>query len=268
MRDWNLTLGKQERVRVVGVDIEHQVRISIWHLAGLVKSPAPAAIRDVTSRLAEMAATKPADADIQNLAGELIASLQEHPREYADLLADRLFDFELVAANLQRVAEYYAGKKSGTYNALRDRAMYDTFRKVEARMPGAKFYGRWGNAHVSQLRYDNAGWLASLLDRPDSPVAGKVVSIWPLYQNSEQLLSSGNRYSTRSLSDNPALLKPFIEAAASQVALFKLTGPDSPFAKSLYRFSRSDGGVTTDYAQYFVLIRDAAASHPLAAARQ
>jgi tetratricopeptide (TPR) repeat protein len=58
-------------------------------------------------------------------------------------------------------------------------------------------------------------------------------------------------------------LKPFTAASSSQLTLFKLTGKDSPFERDLYRFEPAEGGVTTDYVQYFILIKDGQAAHPL-----
>jgi hypothetical protein len=76
-------------------------------------------------------------------------------------------------------------------------------------------------------------------------------------------MMSGGSYRTHSFSDDSAWMKPLAEAASSQVTLFRLTGADSPFTKAIYQFTGGSGGVTTDYAQYFVLIKDAKPTHTM-----
>jgi hypothetical protein len=253
-RDWNLTLPEKDRVRMVGVDIEHQVGIAVWYLNRLAmgRTP-PAGIRDAVANLAHMQEAKAAD--------ELAASLRDHRQDYSAWMGDRLLDFEVVVTNLQKRYEAYAGRNDGQFELVRERAIYETFLKLQPRLAGVKCYGRWGSAHVAQRGYENRDPFAARLNRPDSPVAGKVVSLWPIYQNSESLYMNGGQYRTRRFSDDTPLLAPLASAAHSPVTLFKLTGAGSPFAQALYHFAPGTGGVTTDYAQYFVLIKNATPTH-------
>jgi hypothetical protein len=190
-----------------------------------------------------------------------MSSLAAHRVEYAALLGNRLFDFELVAGNLQKSVAYYADYHSQSSMALRERAICDTFLKLYPRLGGAKCYGRWGSAHVVQRRADNIDRFATLLSRPDSPVANKVVAILSLYWNSEGLTVPSYRKQPVAAYGGISP-RPFAAVAPGPVTLFRLTGADSPFNRENYS-SLLKGGVTTDSVQYFVLIRNASASHPL-----
>jgi erythromycin esterase len=261
-REWNLTLPERERVRVVGLDIEHQTQIAAWCLHELAARAreAPSTIREIVTPLAQLDAQKTADSTIRKLADDLSASLSAHRPEYAAWLGDRLLEFDVVVTNLKKRYEAYDDREK-RFEVVREAAMYDTFLKLQPVLAGVKCYGRWGAAHVAQRYYDNRDAFAARLNRPDSPVARKVVTIWPLHRDCEGLMMSGGGYRTRSLSDDSAWMKPLTDAAKSQVTLFRLTGADSPFTKVLYQFTGSNGGVTTDYAQYFVLIKDAKPTH-------
>lgn len=45
--------------------------------------------------------------------------------------------------------------------------------------------------------------------------------------------------------------------------LFKLNGKRSPFAQELYFVESPDGGVTTDYFQYVLIIKDSKGATPI-----
>jgi erythromycin esterase len=261
-REWSLTLPERDRVRIVGLDIEHQTQIAAWYLHELAAGAreAPASIRDMASTLAQLDAEKTPDSVIRKLAADLSAGLAAHRSDYAGWLGDRLLEFDVVATNLKNRYEAYADREK-QFDVLREAAMYDTFLKLQPMLAGVKCYGRWGAAHVAQRRFENRDPLAARLNRPDSPVAGKVVTIWPLHQDCEALQMAGGSYRTRAFSDESPLMKPLADNARAPLTLFKLTGADSPFAKTLYHFTAGSGGVTTDYAQYFVLIRGATPSH-------
>ena len=65
--------------------------------------------------------------------------------------------------------------------------MYETFLKLDSTLGGARCYGRWGSAHIAQSTFGGTRWFASYLNQPGSPVAGKILSIWPFYEKSETL---------------------------------------------------------------------------------
>jgi hypothetical protein len=127
-------------------------------------------------------------------------------------------------------------------------------------MGGGVWYGRWGAFHIFQRRAEGHDRFAALLNGPESPVAGKVVSIYPLYSHSEGM---GPDYRTRPIDTDVNRSHPFAAAALpDRVTLFRLDGADSPFRQRVPGFLQGEG-MPTDLAQYVVLVRNATASHPL-----
>ena len=263
LRRWNLTLPEKERVRLVGLDVEHQRKVALRYLAELAKpdgvKPAPSAIAEIIGRLQGIEQELSGKA-VEQFIGDLASSVAAQRPDYAAMLGDRLFDFELTAANLQKAVEYYAIDGTPRSFDLREQVMVDTFLKLYPRLGGAKCYGRWGAEHVFQRRMHLGEPFAAMLNRPGSPVAGKVVSIGALYVNSEALVMPG--YRTRRADSEAAWSQPFAAASPAPVTLFKLTGASSPFQQDVFDLVKGPGA-PTDYVQYVVLIRNATAAHPL-----
>jgi hypothetical protein len=256
LRRWNQTLPPGERVRIVGTDIEHQHRLALRYLDDLAweRSKARPEIRETLAKL-EWTANERLGPTLAQYVKDLSASIAVHREAYAALLGDRLFDFELVAENVGRAVERYSGHNTPESFANRDRAIYDNFRKLYPRMGGGMWYGRWGADHIDQRRTENPAPFAALLNSPESPVAGKVVSIQPLYWHAEGM---GLDYKPRTFTTDATSSMPFAAAALpDRITLFRLDGSDSPFRQTV------PGFVQGDLAQYAVLIRNATATHPL-----
>lgn len=258
IRKFNLTLPPGERVRVVGVDVEHQYKLALRYLSELAaadagRKPSP----EIAPVITQLAWTEnPASGQ----AGDLAASLARYPAAYAELLGNRLSDFQQIAGNLQKTVEYQNARGSDRSFAVRERAIYDNFRKLYSRFGGGTWYGRWGAFHIYQRRTEDRDRFASLLNGPDSPVAGAVLSIYPLYSHSEAM---GQDYRNRPVDSDAARSRPFATAAMdAPVTLFRLDGADSPFRHLIPGFLQGEG-MPADLVQYVVLVRGAAASHPL-----
>ena len=260
-RKWNLTLPEKERVHIVGLDVEHRRSVALHYLAEAAKANGG---RTTPGRIAEMVGKlrrieqETSGKKVEQFIGALTSDVAAHRDEYGALLGDGIFDFELVAGNLRRTMEAQT-RPEQRFMELRERVMYDTFLKVYPRLGGAKCYGRWGAAHIMQRRVDFGESLAVKLNRRDSPVSGKVVSIYGLYENSEALTQDYGKVPANS---NDALAKPFSAASAGPLTLFKLTAGDSPFRHELFSFMTGKG-VLTDYLQYVILIKNAPASQVL-----
>jgi tetratricopeptide (TPR) repeat protein len=283
LRQWNLSLPAGDRIRYIGIDLEHQSLTTLRGLNELVSESTaagraiPSGLCYILSRVSRILASAVGSAAVTQssigqstlhaLSNDLSDSLQEHHAEYASLLGDRLFDFELIATNWRKSYAHRALMAAGDHgfsNRLRDRAMYDTFLKVHAKIPATKYYGRWGNAHVAQRPYEGLPWLASQFSSPGSPVAGQIVSIWPVHQNTLALTAPA--YVAQPVSgDDPALVRILSAATSSDLTLFKLAGADSPFEKGLYGFRADDQAVTSNVVQYFIFVRNGTPAHPIGA---
>ena len=117
---WNASLDRRDRIRMVGVDVEHQPRVSMRFLADSVVAAhreAPGSIKATVARIdAFLDSSSPCQpmwafcADLRQFAEELVSSIQQHRSDYLALLGDRLFDFEIVANNLEQSSEFYDGR--------------------------------------------------------------------------------------------------------------------------------------------------------------
>ncbi|WP_435791508.1 hypothetical protein [Clostridium sp.] len=270
--EFNKSLPEDEKIKIIGIDIEHQYVNAIRYMNSLIPSrKAPEEIKDLISLVSEMynnINTKQ-NADIYvELSNKLDESIKSNPTLYKEFFGENLFGFELVNENIiAQVKAYKAGDMS--FNQIRDDKIYDNFKKIYHHIPKGKFYGQWGLNHVFQKAQGNVDWLASLMNNSDSPVKGKVLSIVYLYDNCD-VMTRGN-YSTAKLTSygsNDNILEPF---SKEDITLFKLTGEQSPFHQELiwpFNINISDGiipteGVTTDYFQYMILIKSAKATTPL-----
>ena len=258
LRQWNLTLDRAQRIQVLGVDIEHQPRIALRFLSNLVRAGGRDPAEGIRPAIARMEALREApEASIRILAPEIVAGIEQHHEEYAALLGDRLADFAIVARNLERSNEFYDTRNRAAAEAGRERAMYDTFRKLYARISGAACYGRWGADHTLQRPFGGREPFAAMLERPDSPVAGQIASIQPIYQRARGAVSNGTGYQEYDASAPALFLDLFAPVAQGPLTLFRITGAASLFNEALPGYPLGDG------AQYVVLIRDAGAAHSL-----
>ena len=260
-RQWNASLPAADRVRFVGVDIEHNPNFAIWALGEWVRQSAasrtaPSEIAGMARRLAAIG-TRIESPGASALVRETPPDVARHRAEWSRFLGPRLADFEVVTANLQQRDLAYAGRQNDSFNQIRDRAMYETFLKLYPALGGARCYGRWGSAHIAQTGFGGTRWLASYLNQPGSPVAGKVVSIWPIYVDSQTLVRNGDhRYCVENVSDSPRLPVQF--SSAAPVTLVRLDGKGSPLAG--LRVGKEKLG---EVGQYAVVIRGATPAHPI-----
>jgi hypothetical protein len=255
LREWNQTLPQGERVRLAGLDIEQQHRLALRYLDDLAwqRSKAAPEIREILDKL-EWMENGSLNRTKWRYVRDLASSVASHRDAYAALLGDRLFDFEMTAGNLVRTVECYEGGDAKA-PAIREHAIYDNFRKLYPRMGGGVWYGRWGADHIDQRRAENVNHFAALLNGENSPVAGKVVSIYPLFSHSEAM---GPDYRPGPVDTDATASRPFASAALpDRITLFRLDGVDSPFRQ------RVPGNLQGDLAQYVVLLRNATPSHPL-----
>jgi RNA polymerase sigma-70 factor (ECF subfamily) len=197
------------------------------------------------------------DGRLPDVATDLGAALKAHRAEFAEFLGRRTFDFELVTENLEKALEYYKDHNSQKSNELREQVMYDTFLKLSPQFGGAKCYGRWGSAHILRHALDRGETFGMMLNRPGSPVAGKVASILMIYKDTQALQMPGYRVQN---ADSPVQwITPFAGAAIAPLTLFRLAGIDALGPNLL---SKGDGQAT-DFVQYVVLVKGGKPDHPL-----
>ena len=288
LRDWNSTLPAAEGIRIVGVDLERfDPEITVANLRWILRSPAaPRSLRPVVEQVGRFPVGSD-DPAVRRLAAALRGSVDRDRAAYAGWLgAQGLEDLELSLGNLEQ--RFHGQDDPAHFDEWRDAAQYRNLRRIVARLPAGSIYGRMGSAHVLQRRFDECDRLSVHLEGPDSPWAGRVIGIWPVYDHCQNLAYVNGAYTAVPCSDDPALAKVFARSARGPLTLFKLDGRDSPFRRPAdlagrtwtwkdngFRLPSSEatplpvtpggfaGGATADYFQYVLLFHGAAAARPL-----
>ena len=101
--------------------------------------------------------------------------------------------------------------------------------------------------------------MATKLSGDGSPVKDKIITILYTYSNCMHRNVDNTEGYILNPYGNVLLLN---SAAIDNFTLFKLNGDNSPFNEHPYIINAPFGGVTTDYIQYVVLIRNSPSSKP------
>lgn len=274
---YNLTLPENRKISVVGIDVEHQLENALWGLYSLLPDKEPSA--SIKSMIEELKAVYKAIGEVNNdvklndilkLSEDLKESIVQYRNEFEAYLGNSLFDFQIISENMLNSNEAYAAlndKDMDGFNEIRDKSMYENFISIYSRLPKGKYYGQFGSSHIYQMEMGNTDWLASLLGKPDSPVAKKVLSILYIYDETKfmnksksggYVVDNGTTYRS-----GDGILKPYLK---SDLVLFRLIGKNSPFEKglSLYSYEKKpEAGILTDYYQFILYIRGGQPTEPL-----
>lgn len=97
---------------------------------------------------------------------------------------------------------------------------------------------------------------------------GKILSVIYVYKDCKEMMNKDYReIDLTTCNYNEKLISLFLK---TDITLFKLNGKNSPFEQSLFLFlsekfcgSKPSEGVTTDYFQYVVFIKNSKATTPL-----
>ncbi len=244
--EYNQGLAEKDRIKIVGIDIEHQRENALKYLAAAAekeKAPWAGALK---SFLAEADFNKKAVTD-------LCRSLSFN--------SELDFQSRLVIQNLLAGYEAY---DSANFNDARDRQMHKNFQALYNKLPAGKYFGQMGLSHVFQRKTPNINWFASLLNQ--GSLRGKILSICYLYADCKYLYPTqikDYRSEITTLNEKAAYFKAF---KAEEATIFKLNATHSPFAEKMYwpiEHRVPSGGVTLNYFQYLVLIKNAPAATPL-----
>lgn len=262
---WNRSLPETERVRVVGLDVEHQYPIGVWHLVTLMPAdPPPVDFAQPVTTLQTMVQDNAWNStDCLSAVETLLAAVDTNPEAAAAYLAQNVDEVRLTLHSLQAGFAYYASRDAHAADAARDRYMATTY--LALGLQDERAYGKWGSEHVYQAQYRGLDRFAMLLDAGDSPISGRVLSLDIVYTESTKLRIRDGVYSTDRLDSPHRIVDPLQQVASGDTVLFQLTGETSPFEKELYLLEKpTGGGVTTDYVQFVILIQGGEAALPLA----
>lgn len=271
---FNKTLSNEEKIKIVGVDMELRPDNAIWALDSLVqKGDTPEKIKPIIDKLKYINSNihKPNKENpidyLYELSTNLLESIEKNTSIYENYLGGNYFDFKTITENLKYTCENYLGRH-GSYIDNRDATMYANFQKYYAKLSKGKYFGQFGMNHVFQKSINGKEYFASFLNNDEkSPVKEKILTIVYLNKKNEDLNNTNEDFyfSDTCSSEILNVIDPYLK---SDLTLFKLTGKDSPFEKSFYKYcfpskgiglenlSGSKGEATTDYFQYLLIIKN------------
>jgi hypothetical protein len=259
---YNRSLKKENRIKIIGLDLEHQFWISIIHLNEILNDKNLGDPMDKTLKNLNSMATnichdmKDTKNILKNIKGIKISHLGKIAKEIErdlknreniykkELNSDELFDLKFILySSINTEMIYQANKGDEHFYNEREKAIYKNFLKVYGKFLNGKYFGQWGAFHILQKNSDGERSFASYLNEENSPVKNKVISIKFVYDNKKHKIT------------NKKILKAFKEYSTSKFTFYELENPNSigDDPCPLNDYEASD---ITEYFQYGILIRD------------
>lgn len=258
LRKYNLTVPENKRIKVIGIDIEHQIATACEYLNYLMpKNNVPQKIQPVLEKYKDSYKLKNND-DFIKAVKNLQSDMNVNSSLYSEYLGNNYFDFSIVVDNIVNSKNAYAlnGKN---FDEIREPCIYNNFKRIYSHMPAGKYFGEFGMEHVYQKTCNSymgdEKRFAMYLNGSDSPVKGKVLSIAYGYENCFYTDCMHNYIQSKAdsvIGD----LNIIDKYGRTDAAVFKLNGDNSPFNKKVYFVQGPHGGCTTDYFQYVILIKN------------
>ncbi|WP_315120646.1 erythromycin esterase family protein [uncultured Clostridium sp.] len=267
---YNQSLPKDKRIQVIGMDIEHQPINALCYMTSILPNEEiPKELSSILNELKQIYQEKNIDGNkLKAYCERLQKDMEEKEEIYINYLREDFSGFKLVNDNILYVFEAYADNKDSMYfNKVRDKRMYENFKKVYEESSKGKYYGQWGLNHVFQKEQLDVKWIAAAMNEEGSPLKDKILSIVYAYEDCKVMKKNNDRtYSVGKMNDNESIKNLFNDLVKKDYSIYKLNGEGSPFNKELmwpFGHGKPVDGVTTDYFQYILVIRNSDATKPL-----
>ncbi len=263
VRSFYQSLPPDQRFSLIGIEIEHQARNTQWMLLDLLPDQTvPAFLQNKVEVLTNLVDTNNDNYLVfYSLAQDLNALLQNQAAAMQEYLGESFEDFQEV---VELAMATYEARNDDVFSSKREAIIFENFLRQEPLFANGNSYGQWGANHIYRQYIDNVSWLAAKINQdPASPLQGAFYSILYLYHDCKALLKNPYREANYS---NLLFVKDFKKMAQQDYTLFRLDEGNSPFAADLIWPSNSVSlteGVTTDYVQSILLVRDSPAATTL-----
>lgn len=268
--EFNKTLSGDNKIQVIGVDIEHQVINAYRFLVAILpEKEAPEEIKETIAMIKEtfemLETTFTKDYIATKNSKIILDDIDQNRDLYNEYLEDELIYFELVNRNVLNSKDAY--KKNGDYvewNNIRDRMIYENFITIDNTLPKNKYYGQWGMNHTYQSKEKDIMWFGSYLNSEDSAYNGKILTIAYNYIDSERMGRGGKPATDYNF------VFPFVKEThnfkTEKYILYKLNGneidrPEIPMIDT-YSGEELEEDIK-EFIQYIVLIKDSEATQSL-----
>lgn len=263
--EYNNALPEVDKLKVIGVDLDYSFGNSLWGLKLVLEDFNNIKdINEVIGRINQAekmltSSTNPMK-ELYDFSLEISKDIDKNEYLYKSSLGEKYFDFKIAIDNLKFSIETHMGK-NGIVNDVRDKNMFENFKKYYTHLPQGKYFGQFGMNHTFQQSIGDKNYFATELNHNESsPVRGKVLTIAYLYDTTTPL--SGERNCSKEFL---SMVSPITK---SEIAMFKLHGKDSPFSSKFYKSAfplqtaqmfentKKTYGSTTDFYQYIILIKN------------
>lgn len=266
LRKYNLTVPQNQRIKVIGIDIELQPKTACAYLNSILPSNAPPKeIQLAIDRYTDSYKIKNNSNNIITAIENLQSDIKAKPSIYSGYLGNNYFDFNIVVDNI--VNSINANSSNAVnFDDIREPSIYSNFKRIYSHFPVGKYFGEFGMEHVYQKTCSsymgNATRFAMYLNNSDSPVKGKVLSIAYGYKSCKYANSTQNYVEGKAdtVISNIDILDKY---SKTDITLFKLNGDNSPFNSKTYFVKGPNGGCTLDYFKYIILIKNSKGAIPL-----
>ncbi len=260
---YNNSLEKENRIKIVGIDLEHQYWLAVMHLDDIAKEKNHSGfIKERMDKIAYFAnLVDPAGSDpkkimerVENFPHQeffgfvkgLVKEIKNKKGAYEQSLGTENFqEFAFVVDSMDKTFKTYSNKE--TFYVEREKNIYNNFKKLHTMLPTGKYYGQWGSFHIYQKKTNDEINLGTYINQDDSPVKDKVLSINYVYDSNDP------SFSLKKNKENLKLLRGIKEG--DKFTLFKIDSEEkndllADFKSNIYKEH------VGEYFQYAILIKD------------
>jgi len=268
--EYNNTLPKERKIKVIGVDIEHQPINAYRFLVDVLpETEAPEEIKAVIDKIkSTFNDLEKFHENFAQCSKELQKDIEKNENIYKEYLGENFTGFNLVNMNVLNKIEADKHREDQVdWNNTRDKMMYENFQILQKELPKGKYYGQWGLNHTFQSKEKDIMWFAAYLNSEDSIFKDKILTVIYNYDDCEKMgTSTVGSYTTNELEFVYPEIKETNNLLEGNLNIYKLTGENSPFSETpMYYTSNGEEleASMLDFFQYIVCIRDSKATEPL-----
>jgi len=264
--EFNQTLPKEQRIKVVGVDVNTLVTDA--YILDILKNEnlLTDELKQLLLELQDFNYHIPVRyKELINIVDNLIKDIEVNEKTYIEMFGEDAEGFKYAVKSLRKLCETFIVERKDKYN-LRDFYIYENFKELDAKLENPTYFGQLGGAHIYQERVfsniisEYIDYFGCWLNR-DEKYKGKVLSLHYGYYSDK-----GNIHSSESFVEED-LFKDFLETE-SETIIFKLNSRKSPFKeRAINPFTRFvfdyESNPTTNYYEYMILIKNSEYSKKL-----
>lgn len=266
--EFNNTLKEEDRIKIIGVDIEHNFETSYDYLEAVTKDKnldidkyTSLNIENILESLQKIIqydvnkkiyTKNELINELYTKSDELLKSIDDKKDKYESLFGNDLFGIEIVVQNIK--SKCLTERVDNEYESIniREEQIYENFLVQDKILDDAKYFGQWGAFHIykNPIKYDT---IASKLEEDDN-YKGKVMSI--LYNYENEYVNGNEIY----LNESENVFKNYLESD-DECILINLVNKNSPFKTDYVQPYNEDKGYKnkkyiTDYVDCVLIIKN------------